>query len=99
LHEHGNQTAFSQRVIWLAVIVCGSRVLGTDMRCELLVALLLVVLLHFVERFTGGCSRRIEHPCAFEASPTLKILFFDPYQFAAHGLASTPRDLVRLLLY
>jgi hypothetical protein len=54
------------------------------MRFELLVALLLVVLLHFIERSARDCSRKLEHPRAFGANPVLKILSFDPYQFAAH---------------
>src|ERR1700674_1573987 len=64
----------------------------TNMGCKIFSALLLVVLLHFLERFAGGCSRRIKRPCAFGATPAPKTLFFDPYQFAAHGLLSTPRD-------
>jgi len=86
-------------VIWLTGIFCGSRVLGTDMRFELLVALLLVVLLHFIERSTGDCSRRLEHPRAFGANPALKILSFDPYQFAAHRSHMTHLEiLVRFIL-
>jgi hypothetical protein len=46
LHEHENHIALSPRVIWLTGIFCGSRVLGTDMRYELLVALLFVVRHH-----------------------------------------------------
>jgi len=54
------------------------------MRFELLVALLLEVLLHFIERSAGERSRRFEHPCALGARPALKIGPFDPYQFATH---------------
>ena len=48
LDEHENHTVFGPRVIWLTGIVCGSRVLGADMGCELLVALLSEVRLHLV---------------------------------------------------
>ena len=41
------------KVIWLREIFCGSGVLGTDMRCELLVALLFVEPLHIVNGFTN----------------------------------------------
>lgn len=49
-----NHTAFRPQVILLAGIVCGSRVLRTDAGCELLVAPLLVVLLHFLEGVANG---------------------------------------------
>ena len=48
LDQDENHTAFGSRVIWLRGIVCGSRVLRTDMRCELVVALLSEVRLHLV---------------------------------------------------
>jgi hypothetical protein len=66
------------------------------MVCKIFVALLLVVPQHFIERAADGWSRDIEHPCAFGAAPAPKTRFFDPYQFAAHGLPCTPRDSVRL---
>jgi hypothetical protein len=44
-------TQFSPRVIWLTGILSGSRVFGTDMRCELFVTLLCVVFLHIFEGF------------------------------------------------
>ena len=47
LHEHANRPAFSLQVNRLTGIFCGPRVLGTDMRLELPVALLFVVLHHF----------------------------------------------------
>jgi len=47
LNEHENRTAICPRVIWLTGIFCGPRVLGTDVRCELSIALLFVVLHHF----------------------------------------------------
>jgi hypothetical protein len=49
LDEHANHMAFGPRVIWLSGIFCGPRVLGTDMRCELLVALLSEVRLHLLD--------------------------------------------------
>ena len=69
---------------------------SANMGCKIFIAPPLVVLLHFIERFAGGCSRRIEHPSAFGATPALKTLIFDPYQFALHGLLSTSFDLLRL---
>jgi len=65
------------------------------MGCKIFVAAPLVVLLHFIERFAGGRSRRLEQPSAFRATPALKMQFLDPYQFALHGLLRTPFDLLR----
>jgi hypothetical protein len=48
LHEHENHKSSSPRLIWLTGICFGSWMPGTDMRCELLVALLLEVHLHLV---------------------------------------------------
>jgi transposase-like protein len=76
--------------------VLGSGMFSANIGCEIFIALQLVVLLHFIQRFAGGWSRRIEHPCAFGAAPAPKTLFFDPYQFAEHRLPSTSRDVVRL---
>ena len=67
------------------------------MVCEIFIAPPFVVLLHFIERFAGGCSRRMKYPSTFGAAPALKTLFFDPYQFALHGLLSTPFDDLLLL--
>jgi hypothetical protein len=53
LDEHENHTAFGPRVIWLMGIFCGSGVLGTNMRCELLVALLPEVHFHLVNGFAS----------------------------------------------
>src|SRR5216684_4480683 len=86
LHEHAKYTAFGPRVIWLTGIFCGPGVLGTDMRCKLLVALLSEVRLHFFNGFANERPRRVEHPCAFGASPALKIRSLDPFQFATHRL-------------
>ena len=78
----------------LTGILCGSRALPTDVRCEFLVAPLFVMNLHLVNRFANGRPERIKHPCAFGASPALKILSFGPYQFETHRLHDTPRDVV-----
>jgi hypothetical protein len=99
LREHENHAEFSPRVVWLAGIVRGSRVLGADMRRELLIAPPFIVHLHLVNRFANGRPGRVEHPGALAASPALKILPFDPYQFAAHRLHGTPRDLVWLFFF
>jgi hypothetical protein len=48
LDEHANHAAFGPRVIWLTGIFCGLRMLGTDVRCELLVALLSEARLHLL---------------------------------------------------
>ena len=48
LDEQESLAVFGPRVIWLTGIFCRSRVLGTNMRCELLVALLSEVRLHLV---------------------------------------------------
>lgn len=72
------------RVISLTGGFCASRVLGTDMSTELLFALAFVVHLHLVDGFTDGQPVRLERPCASGATPALKILAFDPYEFATH---------------
>jgi hypothetical protein len=66
------------------------------MGCKIFTAPPLVVLFHLIERFAGGCSRRIEHPSAFGATPALKSLIFDPNQSALHGPLGTPLDLLWL---
>src|ERR1700730_1733247 len=76
--------------------VLDSRVLGADMRCELLVALLFVLTSHFVYRVADGRPCHVENPCAFRATPAPKILSFDPYQFTAYPLHSAPPNLVWL---
>jgi hypothetical protein len=77
----------------------GSGVFSANMGCKISIPPLLVVLLHFIERLTGGCARRIEHPCAFGTTPAEETLFFDPYQFAAHELLSTLCDLPRFCFF
>jgi hypothetical protein len=66
------------------------------MVCKIFTAPPLEVLFHFIERFAGGCSRRIEHPSAFGTTPALKTLIFDPNQFALHGLLGKPFDFLQL---
>jgi len=63
----------------------GSGVLGANMGGELVVALLLKVLDHFTKRFASGRIRRVEHPSAFGATPTIKGAFFDPFELASRG--------------
>lgn len=75
----------------LSFYVLGPRVFGANMGCKIFIALILVLLHHFIERFPGGRSRRIKHPNAFGATPPLRTLSFGPYQFAPHGLHCTPR--------
>jgi hypothetical protein len=49
LYGGGCLAVFGPRVIWLTGIFCRSRVLGTNMRCELIVALLSEVRLHLFD--------------------------------------------------
>lgn len=56
------------------------------MRCELLVAVLFELPLHLVDGFGTERPCGAEHPCAFAASPALKIRPFDPDQFATYRL-------------
>lgn len=53
LDEHENHPAFGARMIWLMGVFCDTRVLGTDMRDELLVAFLSKLRLHLVNSFTN----------------------------------------------
>ncbi len=69
---------------YLIFRVFGFGVFSANMGRKFLIALLLVVLNHVIERFARGQSQRIEHPCAFGATPAPKMLFTDPCQFAAH---------------
>ncbi len=55
------------------------------MRSELPVAPLFVLPSHLVYRVADGRTCHLEHPCALGATPAPKM-FFDPDQFAAHGL-------------
>jgi hypothetical protein len=89
-------TELSPRAIWLTGILCGSRVRGTDMRGELVVSLLFVVRLHLVNRSANDRPGRVEYPSAFGATPALKLLPFDPHQFAAHRFFGRRRDLLPL---
>src|ERR1700688_4553096 len=73
--------------------VLDSRVFSADMRCELLVAPLFVVLSHLVDRAADGQPCHLKHPYAFRPPPAPKILSLEPYQFAAHRLHRTPPQL------
>jgi len=55
------------------------------MRCKLFVALQGKVLHQFIVRFTSKRARRVEDPGAFGATPTRKMLLFNPYQFPTHS--------------
>jgi hypothetical protein len=67
--------------------------LGADVGGELLVALGFIVHLHVVNGFVDDGPTGPERPCAFGASPSLKSLAFDPYQFATHRFYRLPRDM------
>jgi hypothetical protein len=49
------------------------------MRLKLVIALPLVVLLHFRDGGPGGHTFRVELPGAFRTAPTQEALCFDPY--------------------
>jgi hypothetical protein len=51
---------------------------------KLSVALQLEVPHRFIERFTSGRARSVEHPSAFGATKTPKTYFVDPYSPAGH---------------
>src|ERR1700730_6436551 len=55
------------------------------MGCKLLVPLPLEVAQHFIERWAGGRSRRLEPPVTFGATKTPKTLFLNPYQLPVHS--------------
>jgi len=60
-------------------------VIGTNMGCELFVALQLEVAHHFLERRAGERSRRFEPPVTFGTTKAPKTLLVNPYQLPAHG--------------
>jgi hypothetical protein len=60
--------------------VLGCRVLGAKMGCKFSVAMQLEDLLHLSERFATECIRRAEYPGTFGATPTLKMVMFDPHE-------------------
>jgi hypothetical protein len=62
-------------------------VTGANMGGELLVALLLEIALHFIERFARGRTGRLESPATFRATKTAKTLLLNPYHLPAHGPA------------
>jgi hypothetical protein len=59
--------------------------MGANMRFEFPVAPQLKVPDHFTERRAGGRARRVEDPGAFGATPTSKMLLFNPYELPIHG--------------
>lgn len=67
--------------------------LGTDMGGELLISLAFVVQLHVINGFVNEWPQGLKRPGAFGASPSLKSLAFDPYQFATHRFHCLPWDL------
>jgi hypothetical protein len=69
----------------LALCTLASRVIGTNMQCELSVALQFKVSHHFIERSASGSAKRLEDPGAFGATKTPKSLLFNPYQRPIHG--------------
>ena len=80
----------------LNFFVLASRVFSANMGFKFTIPPPFVVRLHFIDRSPGGCSRRIEYPSALGATPALKTIFFDPHEFALHGLLGTPFDLLGL---
>jgi hypothetical protein len=60
---------------------------------KFLIALLQVVLHHFIEGIACGWSRKIAYPSAFGAAPAQEVFFFDPYEFAAHTPQATDRKI------
>jgi hypothetical protein len=81
--------------VFCSCVLC-SGVFRASMACKFFIASPHEVLLHFLKRIAGGCSRGIKQPCAFGATPTLKTLPFYPYQFALHDLLRAPVDLCKL---
>jgi hypothetical protein len=77
--------ALRRNVVWLTAIFCGSwGMFGAYVRSKLLDALAFVVPFHLSEGFANQRPYGPEQPCAFRASPSLKVLAFNPYQFATH---------------
>jgi len=66
-------------------VLFGVGVIGANVGCKLSVALQFEVAHHFVERCTGGWTRRVEPPGTFRATKTPKPLLLNPYQLPAHG--------------
>src|SRR6266850_2041542 len=63
----------------------GSWVPDTNVGSKLFVALAFVVLLHFIQGFVEGRTRRPKHPAALRATEAQKVLALHPYQLAWHG--------------
>lgn len=68
-----------------APCVLGPWVVGANMQCELSVALQLNVPQHLIERIASGHARKVEDPRAFGATPTPKMLLFNPCQLPIHA--------------
>ena len=62
--------------------VLASGVLGANMGCKRPVALQLMVPHHFIKGMARGRGRIAEHPRAFGAAPTRKMVLFDPNELA-----------------
>jgi hypothetical protein len=69
------------------------------MQPKLFVTLQLEVVHHFIERCTGGRSRRLEPPVTLGATKTPKTRFLNPYQLPAHGLLMSLRPQGCLTAY
>ena len=73
---------------WRPALFClctfGSGVRSTGVESKFLVTLPFVVLLHFLNRFSYGRTRRAEHPCACRTCPALKIPCFNPHDVPTH---------------
>jgi hypothetical protein len=62
--------------------VLASGVLGANMGCKCPFALQLMVPHHFIKGIARGRGRIGEHPRAFGAAPTRKMVLFDPNELA-----------------
>ena len=62
--------------------VLASGVLGANMGCKRTVALQFTVPHHFIKGIARGRVRIGEHPRAFGAAPTRKMVLFDPNELA-----------------
>ena len=62
----------------------GSWMLCAEVGSKLFVTMFFVMLLHFIERGTGECTRRLKLPVTLGAAETLKILALNPFQTAWH---------------
>src|SRR6266849_6754955 len=72
-----------------------SWVLGTTVGGKLFVALVFVLLLHFIQRFVKGRTRGLKHPAALGATEALKVLALNPHQLAWYGRSIRPYPCVK----